>query len=427
MQIYLDYSATTPPRSEAIAAMHSAMEQHWGNPSSLHHWGNRAATALERSRLQVASLINAATPESIVFTAGGTEANSLAILGVTQQFSQPQHLIVSAVEHSAVAEPMRHLADQGWQVSWLPTDRYGLVSPADLQQALRANTVLVSVIYGQSEVGTLQPIAELGAIAQNRGVLFHTDAVQVAGRLPIDVQQLPVDMLSLSSHKIYGPQGAGALYVRPQNSHLQNTRPQTSRPQNSHPQTSRPQNGHAAPIASLVPVITGGGQESGLRSGTQALPALVGFGVAAELAAAEMPTETLRLIHLRDRFFTLLQNHLELAPTGHPRQRLPHHVSFCLPRQSARESTDTPLLSGKDLVRQMNLAGIGISAGSACHSGQLSPSPILSAMGYDAPTAKTGIRLTLGKQTTAADVDWSAMVLKQILARTLPHSPPVIA
>jgi len=407
--------------------MHSAMEQHWGNPSSLHHWGNRAATALERSRLQVASLINAATPESIVFTAGGTEANSLAILGVTQQFSQPQHLIVSAVEHSAVAEPMRHLADQGWQVSWLPTDRYGLVSPADLQQALRANTVLVSVIYGQSEVGTLQPIAELGAIAQNRGVLFHTDAVQVAGRLPIDVQQLPVDMLSLSSHKIYGPQGAGALYVRPQNSHLQNTRPQTSRPQNSHPQTSRPQNGHAAPIASLVPVITGGGQESGLRSGTQALPALVGFGVAAELAAAEMPTETLRLIHLRDRFFTLLQNHLELAPTGHPRQRLPHHVSFCLPRQSARESTDTPLLSGKDLVRQMNLAGIGISAGSACHSGQLSPSPILSAMGYDAPTAKTGIRLTLGKQTTAADVDWSAMVLKQILARTLPHSPPVIA
>jgi len=403
------------------------MEQHWGNPSSLHHWGNRAATALERSRLQVASLINAATPESIVFTAGGTEANSLAILGVTQQFSQPQHLIVSAVEHSAVAEPMRHLADQGWQVSWLPTDRYGLVSPADLQQALRANTVLVSVIYGQSEVGTLQPIAELGAIAQNRGVLFHTDAVQVAGRLPIDVQQLPVDMLSLSSHKIYGPQGAGALYVRPQNSHLQNTRPQTSRPQNSHPQTSRPQNGHAAPIASLVPVITGGGQESGLRSGTQALPALVGFGVAAELAAAEMPTETLRLIHLRDRFFTLLQNHLELAPTGHPRQRLPHHVSFCLPRQSARESTDTPLLSGKDLVRQMNLAGIGISAGSACHSGQLSPSPILSAMGYDAPTAKTGIRLTLGKQTTAADVDWSAMVLKQILARTLPHSPPVIA
>ncbi|MGC1215994.1 MAG: cysteine desulfurase family protein [Phormidesmis sp.] len=417
MQIYLDYSATTPPRSEAIAAMHLAMEQHWGNPSSLHYWGNRAATALERSRLQVASLINAATPESIVFTAGGTEANNLAILGVTQQFSQPQHLIVSAVEHSAVAEPMRHLADQGWQVSWLPTDRYGLVSPADLQQALQANTVLVSIIYGQSEVGTLQPIAELGAIAQNRGVLFHTDAVQVAGRLPIDVQQLPVDMLSLSSHKIYGPQGAGALYIRPQNSRLQNSRLQNS----------RPQNGHAAPIASLAPVITGGGQESGLRSGTQALPALVGFGVAAELAAADMPTETLRLIHLRDRFFALLQDHLELAPTGHPRQRLPHHASFCLPHQSARESTGTPLLSGKDLVRQMNLAGIGISAGSACHSGQLSPSPILSAMGYDAPTAKTGIRLTLGKQTTAADVDWSAMVLKQILARTLPHSPPVTA
>ncbi len=382
--------------------MHSAMSQHWGNPSSLHHWGNRAATALERSRLQVASLLNATTPESIVFTSGGTEANNLAILGVTQQFSQPQHLIVSAVEHSAVAKPMQHLADRGWQVSWLPADRQGLVNPDDLRQALQANTALVSIIYGQSEVGTLQPIAELSAIARNRGVLFHTDAVQVAGRLPMDVQQLPVDMLSLSSHKIYGPQGVGALYIRPQ----------TIRSKSS---------------ASLVPMMTGGGQECGLRSGTQALPALVGFGVAAELAAAEMPAETLRLIHLRDRFFTHLQNHPDLLITGHPRYRLPHHISFCLPHQSARASTDIPFLSGKDLVRQMNLAGIGISAGSACHSGQLSPSPTLSAMGYDAPTAKTGIRLTLGKQTTAADVDWSAMVLKQVLARSLPQSPSVAA
>ncbi len=393
--------------------MHTAMEQHWGNPSSLHHWGNRAATALERSRLQVASLINASTPESIVFTAGGTEANSLAVLGVAQQFSKPQHLIISSVEHSAVTQPVQRLADRGWQVSWLPVDCDGLVSPADLQQALQANTVLVSIIYGQSEVGTLQPIAELGAIARARNILFHTDAVQVAGRLPIDVQQLPIDMLSLSSHKIYGPQGAGALYVRPRTFHSQTFTFQTLASQALPPQTTD----------QLIPVITGGGQERGLRSGTQALPAIAGFGIAAELAAGEMPTEALRLIHLRDRFFTCLRDHQDLVPTGHPRQRLPHHVSFCLPHQP----TDAPLLTGKDLVRQMNLAGIGISAGSACHSGQLSPSPILSAMGYSDSAAKTGIRLTLGRQTTAADIDWSATVLKQILARTLPHVPPVTA
>ena len=386
MQIYLDYSATTPPRAEAIAAMQTAMEQQWGNASSLHDWGNRAATALERSRQQVAELINASAPESIVFTAGGSEANNLALLGTARRFAKPQHLIISAVEHSAIAEPARQLEDEGWQVTRLPVDSRGAVSLDQLRAALQPNTVLVSIIYGQSEVGTLQPIAELGAIARARGVLFHTDAVQVAGRLPIDVQQLPVDLLSLSSHKIYGPQGAGALYIRPQ------ARTNARVP---------------------LPIISGGGQEGGLRSGTQAVPNIVGFGVAAMLAASEMPAETLRLIHLRDRFFALLKNVPELTPTGDPRNRLPHHVSFCLLNGE---------VTGKTLVRQMNLAGVGISAGSACHSGQLSPSPILQAMGYRDRAATSGIRLTLGRHTTAADVDWSAMVLKQVLARALENS-----
>ncbi|MGB3769059.1 MAG: cysteine desulfurase family protein, partial [Phormidesmis sp.] len=259
----------------------------------------------------------------------------------------------------------------------------GAVSPEQLLAAIQPNTALVSVIYGQSEVGTLQSIAELGAIAQSHGVLFHTDAVQAAGRLPLDVQQLPVDLLSLSSHKIYGPQGAGALYIKP---------------------------GSPLPL----PIIAGGGQERGLRSGTQALPNLVGFGVAAALAAQEMPTETVRLIHLRDRLFSLLANVDALEVTGHPRHRLPHHVSFCLPYAD---------ITGKTLVRQMNLAGIGISAGSACHSGQLSPSPILKAMGYSDRVAKSGIRLTLGRHTTEADIDWVALVLKQVLARTLAATP----
>jgi cysteine desulfurase len=385
MQIYLDYSATTPTRPEAIAAMQAAIEQHWGNASSLHQWGARAATVLERSRLQVAGLINAASAESIVFTAGGSEANNLALWGVASQFSEPQHLIISAVEHSAIAEPAQLLAARGWQVTQLPVDRLGKVSVDDLRTALERSAnhssqpALVSIIYGQSEVGTLQPIAALGELAQAYGALFHTDAVQVAGRLPIDVQQLPVDLLSLSSHKLYGPQGAGALYVKPG--------------------------------VALSAMVAGGGQERGLRSGTQAIPNIAGFGVAAELAAAEMPTETLRLIHLRDRFFALMKEVDDLLPTGDARQRLPHHVSFCLPRGE---------VTGKTLVRQMNLAGIGISAGSACHSGKLSPSPILQAMGFSDRAAMSGIRLTLGRHTTEADIDWSALVLKQVLARSRP-------
>ncbi|MBW4555371.1 MAG: cysteine desulfurase [Trichormus sp. ATA11-4-KO1] len=379
MQIYLDYSATTPTRSEVIAAMQAVLNQQWGNPSSLHEWGQRAATIVEQARIQVAGLINATDPESIIFTAGGTEADNLAIMGIARLYAVPQHMIISQVEHSAIAEPLRLLEMWGWQVTRLAVDGKGRVNPQDLKAALRDNTVLVSVIYGQSEIGTVQPITELGNIAQQHGVLFHTDAVQAGGRLPIDVQQLPVDLLSLSSHKIYGPQGAGALYVRPG--------------------------------VELVPLLSGGGQEMGLRSGTQAVPAIAGFGVAAQLAAQELPNETPRLIQLRDRLFAELADIPGLIPTGDRQHRLPHHVSFSL------EHADGKQLSGKALVRQMNLAGIGISAGSACHSGKLSPSPILLAMGYTEAAALGGVRMTLGRDTTTADVDWTAMVFKQVLQR----------
>ncbi|HEY9889600.1 MAG TPA: cysteine desulfurase family protein [Candidatus Obscuribacterales bacterium] len=385
MQIYLDYSATTPPRPEAIAAMQAVMVEQWGNPASLHEWGNRSATVLEQARGQVAGLLNA-SPAEIVFTAGGTEADNLAIWGVAQRYRQPQHLIVSSVEHSAIAEPARRLAAAGWAVTWLPVDSHGRVDPADLARALRPETVLVSIIYGQSEVGTLQPIAELGAIARAHGVLFHTDAVQVAGRLPLDVQTLPVDLLSLSSHKLYGPQGVGALYLRAG--------------------------------VELLPLLGGGGQERGLRSGTPALPNIAGFGVAAALATAEMPSETVRLIQLRDRLFQQLAAVPGLEITGDPRQRLPHHASFCV------TAADGDTVSGKTLVRQMNLAGIAISAGSACHSGKLSPSPILQAMGYRDRAALCGLRLTLGRLTTEADIDWTALVLRQVLDRTLPRLTP---
>ncbi len=385
MQIYLDYSATTPTRPEAIARMQDVMLHHWGNPSSLHQWGGRAATVLEEARVQVADLLNA-SPDSIVFTSGGTEADNLAILGLVQRFDVPQHLIISSVEHSAVAEPARVLEQQGWDVTRLPVNAHGRINPEDLQRALRPNTVLVSVVYGQSEVGTLQPIELLGQIAQRHGALFHTDAVQVAGRLPIDVTTLPVDLLSLSSHKIYGPQGVGALYVRPG--------------------------------VELVPLLQGGGQEFKLRSGTQALPAIAGFGTAAELALQELFIETPRLIQLRDRLFDQLADVPDLIPTGDRIHRLPHHVSFVL------RHADGDRVSGRTVVREMNLAGIAISAGAACNSGKVMPSPVLLAMeldrtfGEDANRlASGGIRMTLGRHSTEADIDWTAMVLKQVLSR----------
>ncbi|MDJ1169542.1 cysteine desulfurase family protein [Roseofilum sp. BLCC_M154] len=386
MQIYLDYSATTPTRPEAIAAMQEILLHQWGNPSSLHSWGQRAATVLELARMQVAALIGATSSDSIIFTSGGTEADNLALMGVARQYAKPQHLIISSVEHSAISQPAQFLEERGWRVTRLPVNRQGRLNPVDLEAAICADTVFISIIYGQSEVGTLQPIEELGKIAQSHGVLFHTDAVQVAGRLPLDVSSLPVDLLSLSSHKIYGPQGAGALYVRPG--------------------------------VKLHPLIGGGGQERGVRSGTEATVTIAGFGVAAELSNEELPEEMLRLRRLRDRLFEQLADIEGLVPTGDRWHRLPHHVSLCW--------QDTRQITGKTLVRQLNLAGIGISAGSACHSGKLSPSPILRAMGYSDSEAIGGIRFTLGKQTTLADVDWTAMVLKQILHRLRSNSERLV-
>ncbi|CCI19417.1 MAG: cysteine desulfurase [Microcystis sp. M54BS1] len=380
MQIYLDYSATTPTHPQVIERVATILRHHWGNPSSLHSWGQDTATVIEMAREQVAGLINA-NPDQIIFTSGGTEADNLAIIGVAQQYNRPRHIIISSVEHSAIAEPCKQLEQQGWQITRLPVNRQGRVNPLDLKAAIQSDTVLISIIYGQSEVGTLQPIEELGSIARERGVLFHTDAVQVAARCDIDVRKLPVDLLSLSSHKIYGMQGSGALYIRAG--------------------------------VDILPLLRGGGQEKGLRSGTQAVPAIASFGLAAELAQKDLISEKMRLIALRDRLFDLLADYPYLLPTGNRFYRLPHHVSFIV------RPDDDSHITGKQLVRQLNLAGIGISSGSACHSGKLSPSPILKAMGYSDREALAGIRLTLGRDTSAADIDWTALVLKQVIDRCL--------
>lgn len=378
MQIYLDNGATTPARLEVIDLIAEVMRSQWGNPSSLHWWGERSTIVIERSRLQVASLINA-DPEGIIFTSGGTESDNMALMGIARQYQAPQHMIISSVEHSAVSLPAQFLEQRGWEITRLHVDRQGRVSPQDLERSLRPNTVLVSIISAQNEVGTIQPIEKLGQICRNADVLFHTDAVQAIGKLKIDVQDLPIDMLSLSAHKFYGTQGIGALYINPLTTNKR----------------------------SLIPLIQGGGQERGYRSGTQAVAAIAGLGLAAELAEKELFYESERLTNLRDRLYILLGELPDLIPTGAiGTQRLPHHLSFY-----------HKYIDGRRLVREMNFAGIAISSGSACSSGAIEPSPILMEMGYSEIEARNSIRLTLGKSTTEADIDWTALVMHQIISR----------
>lgn len=378
MQIYLDHGATTPARPEVIDLMADVMRSQWGNPSSLHEWGERSTMAIERSRLQVASLLNA-DPEGIIFTSGGTESDNMVIMGIARQYRTPQHMIISSVEHSAIRLPAQYLEQHGWEITRLPVDRQGCVNPKDLAQALRPNTVLVSIIAAQNEVGTIQPIEKLGQICRNADVLFHTDAVQAIGKMPIDVQVLPIDLLSLSAHKFYGLQGIGALYINPLTTKKR----------------------------SLIPLIQGGGQERGYRSGTQAVAAIAGLGLAAELAEQELVSESARLTKLRDRLYALLADIPDLIPTGAiASERLPHHLSFYHKH-----------IDGRRLVREMNFAGLAISSGSACSSGAIEPSTILLEMGYSPTEARNSIRLTLGKSNNEADIEWTSLVMHQILSR----------
>ncbi len=378
MQIYLDHGATTPARPEVIELMMDVMRSQWGNPSSLHEWGERSTMAIERSRLQVASLISA-DPEGIIFTSGGTESDNMVMMGIARQYRTPQHMIISSVEHSAIRLPAQYLEQYGWEITRLPVDRQGRVDPKDLARSLRPNTVLVSIITAQNEVGTIQPIEKLGQICRNADVLFHTDAVQAIGKMPIDVQVLPIDLLSLSAHKFYGPQGIGALYINPLTTKMR----------------------------SLIPLIQGGGQERGYRSGTQAVAAIASLGLAAELAERELVTESTRLTKLRDRLYDLLADIPDLIPTGAMgNDRLPHHLSFY-----------HQYIDGRRLVREMNFAGIAISSGSACSSGTSEPSSVLLEMGYSPTEARNSIRLTIGKSNTEADIDWAALAMHQICDR----------
>jgi len=376
--IYLDYNATTPIAPEVFEAMLPWLRGEFGNPSSTHPFGRRAAQAVAAARLQVAELIGAKAPE-IVFTGCATEANNLALLGVARALGgERRHLVVSAVEHPAVMAPALHLRDQGWALTVLPVDGFGRISAEQLAAALRPDTALVSVMHANNEVGTLQPIREIARMTRERGILLHTDAAQSAGKLALNVDELGVDLLTLAGHKFYAPKGVGALYVRT-----------------------------GTPIRS---VLHGAEQEQGLRPGTENVAAIVGLGAAAALAKASLPATSEHLRTLRDRLHEQLAASIPgLRLNGHPDHRLPNtlHVSF-------------PGVSGRALLVEAAEL-VAASVGSACHSEHDAVSGVLAAMGADAARAAGAVRLSVGRTTTAEEVNRAGVGLVAAWQRL--HSP----
>jgi len=383
--IYLDYNATTPIRPEVLDAMLPCLRTHFGNPSSLHQVGRRAKQALEEAREQVAGLIHA-KPAEVLFTSGGTESNNLALSGIAEGLLQTRecknaHIITTGIEHSSVLETatvlgsQKILGSQEVTLTTLPVDAAGRLSPDDLEAALRPDTVVVSIGLANHEIGTLQPIRELSRITHAHGVPLHVDAVQAAGKLPLDVDQLGVDALSLSAHKIYGPKGIGALYMR---------------------------TGTA-----LHPVFRGGPQEREKRPGTENVAAAVGFGTAAGLAGQDIETQAARLIHLIALLWNGIQSHIPDVVRHTPMQT-------CLPNTL---NVGFMGASGEGLMMGLDLAGIAVSTGSACAAGSVEPSHVLQALGCDEAGAKSAIRFSAGMHTTEEEIAQVLEVLPQIVER----------
>ncbi len=365
LPIYLDYNATTPVAPEVADAMLPFLREHFGNPSSSHTYGRFAADAVSTARAQVAAFIGASS-EEIVFTACATEANNLALLGAARAApNSKRHLVISAIEHPAVMGPAKYLQDEGWELTVVPVDGFGRVSPKDVARALRSDTALVSVMHANNEVGTVQPIEEIARVAHRHGVLLHTDAAQSAGKIAVDVDTLGVDLLSLAGHKFYAPKGIGALYVR------RNT-----------------------PLRS---VGYGADHEGGLRPGTENVPAIVGLGVAAQLARSRLPEATRHLRALRDRLHQRLGEAIPgLMLNGHADERLPNtlHVSF-------------PETTGRSLLEQVGDV-VAASVGSACHSEHAAVSGVLAAMGFEYIRAIGAVRLSVGVMTTVDEIEYAA-------------------
>jgi len=379
-KVYLDYSAATPIHPQATEAMIPYLGELFGNPQSLHDWGEEAKEAIEEARGKVASLIGA-QPEEIIFTSSGTEANNLALKGVAwAQERKGNHIVTSQIEHHSALHSLKSLERQGFTYTPVPVDRYGLVDLASVEEAITQETILVSIMHANNEVGTIEPLGQIAEIAKRYGLPFHTDAVQTVGTIPINVEELGVDLLSLAGQGFYGPKGAGALYIRG------GTR--------------------------ISPFIDGGIQEGGRRAGTENVAGIVGLGVAAELAKREMSNRANHLTPLRDR---LIEGLLEIDGvylTGHPKERLPGHVSVV-----------AEYVEGEAMLLSLNLKGIAASSGSACTSRALKASHVLEAMGIDPALAQGSLLLTLGMGNTMEDVDYLLEVLPPIVKRLREISP----
>ena len=380
-KVYLDNAATTALSPRVLEAMLPYFTQYYGNPSSVHAFGREAKQGLDKARDQVAKALHC-EPSEVIFTGCGTESDNTVLLGVAQRYGDKgKHIITPNVEHHAILHTCEYLEKQGYSVTYLPVDQDGLVTAEQVAAAIRPDTILVSIMFANNEVGTIMPIQEIGAVCKEKGVLFHTDAVQAVGHIPVDVQAMHIDMLSLSAHKFHGPKGVGALYCRKG--------------------------------IRLPSYIMGGAQERGRRAGTENVAGIVGLGAAIQLATEQLEENRAKMTALRDRLMTGIQARIsEVKLNGHPTNRLPNNVNFSF-----------KYIEGESILLMLDMNGIAASSGSACTSGSLDPSHVLLALGLPHEIAHGSVRLTLGDETTEEDIDYTIDVLEKTVARLRAMSP----
>jgi cysteine desulfurase len=380
-RIYMDYAATTPVDSRVVESMKHYWQDKFGNPSSTHGFGQESLEAVEKARRLVAVLMQADSSE-IVFTSGGTEADNMAIQGVCRAlYHRGNHVITSSIEHHAVLRCCDFMSTQGFEVTCVPVDQDGIIDPSKIKKHIQKETILISIMHANNEIGTIQPISEIGRIAHEHGILFHTDAVQSYGHIPIDVNTMEVDLLSISAHKLYGPKGVGALYIR------KNT-----------------------PVVSL---IYGGDQEHGRRSSTHNVPGIVGLGKAAEIASGDMNHEMKKITALRNQLFSLIEKDIDgIRLNGHPEKRLPNNLNLSIDH-----------VEGEALLMNLDLEGVAVSSGSACSAGSGEPSHVLMALGLSKTQAGGSLRITLGRYTKEEEIKRVAAILVKVVKKLRALSP----
>ena len=380
-KIYLDHSATTRTDEDVAKLTLEYMTEFYGNPSSVHSFGRETRKVMEDAREKVAKAIGA-EPNEIIFTSGGTEADNLAIRGVAYANKKNgNHIITSSIEHHAVLDTCKSLEGEGFQVTYLPVDEDGMVKPEDVRSAITDQTILISVMHANNEVGTIQPIKEIGALAREKGIFFHSDTVQSIGKIPVDVNELNIDLLAVSAHKFYGPKGVGCLYMRKG--------------------------------VRMLPITFGGAQERKRRPGTHNVPGIVGFGLAIEKAVNSIDEQMSYQMRLRDKLIRELTGRIEdVKLNGHPTERLPNNVNLSF-----------RFIEGESLLLSLDMKGIAASSGSACTSGSLDPSHVLLAMGLSHEIAHGSLRITLGKDNTEEEIDYVIEVLPEVVERLRAMSP----